>query len=136
MNIDANDDTMKEILMDDEELVLNGGKKKRGCFFRSLVVLIVLLAGLLGFIFFQQYLLDLEAEAIVSAARTATALVMPVESKGVEPPGVELPADPIATKTPLPAPTATEDPAFKRTATVEMQLTDVAAFQLTATSQP
>jgi len=135
MNSELRDDTMEEILMQDEKEIKNNGKKKRGCLFRTLVFLIIGLVGILGFIFAQQYFLDLEAEAIVRAARTSTALAgSSEEAKTIE-------KDHTATSevpqcTPTPAPTSTEDPAFKRTATVAVQLTDVAAFQLTAPAEP
>lgn len=135
MNNNTNDETLKEILKEEEKAAENP-RKKRGCFFRSLVFLIILLVGILAFVFIQQYFLDLEAQAIVSAARTATAQQalsgnMAEEEKGAE--EVEV-VDP--TETPLPSPTATDDPAFERTATIAVQLTEVAAFQLTATANP
>ncbi len=136
MDINTNDDTMNEILMEDEQ-VISKSYKRRGCLFRTLVFMILLFIGILAFVFIQQYFLDLEAQAIVRAARTGTAISADTDdgtemeqekssdNKATEPTG-----------TPLPSPTATEDPAVERTATIAVQLTDVASFQLTATTNP
>ena len=129
------DETLEEILLDDEKEVKKSEKKKKGCLARIMIVLIILLVAFLGFIFIQQYLLDLEAQAIVSAARTATAevsLKKEIESESIS---VENTEEALV-ETASPSPTSTEDPAYKRTATISVQLTDVAAFQLTATVEP
>ena len=76
--------TLNEILEEDEKT--NGKQKKGGsCVLRLLILLVLGVLLFLGFIITQQYLLDLEAEAIVRAARTATALhetgeVLPAEA--------------------------------------------------------
>jgi len=133
MDIEQNDDTMKEILMDDQKAVKKAGKRK-GCLVRFLILMIFLFTVLLGFILIQQYLLDLEAEAIVRAARTATAMEKAVIDAQLE---EAIPATQEAvefTRTPSPAPT--EDSLMMRTATVAAQLTDVAAFQSAITPEP
>lgn len=127
--MNTNNDTIKEILNEDDQEIKNGGKKKRGCFARMLIFFIILLIAFLGFIFVQQYLLDIEAEAIVSAAHTSTALANSSDNEE------EAPAIPVKA-TGEPKPTATEDPAFERTATIAVQLTNVAEFQLTITTTP
>jgi len=127
------DDTLKEILMEDEKEVLNSQKKK-GCLARFLVLMIFFLVVFLGFIFVQQYLLDLEAEAIVRAARTATAME---KSLIVIPTGtIEVKQEETSAITQTPTPQPTQDPALKRTETIAVQLTDVADFQLTTTVEP
>ena len=100
---------------------------------KTLAISIILLAVIFfGFIYVQQYLLNLEAEAIVSAIRTATAL-------GNEP---SIKNDPVFgeaqpdTENPVEQPTPTPDPAIVRTATIAAQLTSVAEFQKTVTSTP
>jgi hypothetical protein len=136
MDMEMNDDTLKEILIEDEQEVLKGKKPRRGCLFRLLVWLILIMMALLAFIFVQQYLLDLEAEAIVKAARTATAIERTSLEEELEVPVASPFGDPITTETPVPTPIPTEDPSQKRTATVAAQLTEVADFQLTVTVQP
>lgn len=131
-----NDDTLKEILMEDEHELLKSKKPRRSCFFRLLVWLILIMIALLAFIFVQQYLLDLEAEAIVRAARTATAMERTSLEKEQELQATAPFAEPIPTETAVPTLTPTEDPAQMRTATVAAQLTEVADFQLTVTTQP
>ena len=90
----------------------------------------------LGFIFIQQYLLDLEAEAIVRTAKTATAIAKDSIEKGISSED-ELPSmSDISADTLTPSETPTPDPAIVRTATVAAQLTKVAEFQLTVTNEP
>ena len=126
-----NDETIKEILEEDQIEIKNGGKKK-SCLLRAIILIIMLAVMFFGFIYVQQYLLDMEAEAIVSAARTATALVDEPSTKN----------DLISDETqpdavsPVEQPTPTPDPAIVRTATIAAQLTSVAEFQKTVTSAP
>jgi len=126
-----NEGTIKEILEEDHIEVKNGGKKK-SCFLRVIIFIIMLTVLFFGFIFVQQYLLDIEAEAIIRAVQTATALV--------NDPSIE--NDPISDKTqpdaaiPVEQSTPTPDPAIVRTATIAAQLTSVAEFQKTVTSTP
>ena len=126
-----NDETIEEILEEDQIEIKNGGKKK-GCLLRAIIFIIMLAVIFFGFIYVQQYLLDIEAEAIVSAARTATALVNEPSTKN----------DLISDETqpdaasPVEQPTPTPDPAIVRTATIAAQLTSVAEFQKTVTSAP
>jgi len=127
------DDTLKEILMEDEKEVSNSGKKK-GCLARFLLLLIFLLVIFLGFIFVQQYLLDLEAEAIVRAARTVTVMEKSLIEITTETTDIQDQETSVFIQTSTPQPT--EDSALKRTATIAAQLTDVAAFQITAAAEP
>ena len=126
-----NDETIKEILEEDQIEIKNGGKKK-SCLLRAIIFIIMLAVMFFGFIYVQQYLLDMEAEAIVSAARTATAVVNEPSTKN----------DLISDETqpdaasPVEQPTPTPDPAIVRTATIAAQLTSVAEFQKTVTSAP
>jgi len=120
------EETLNEIF---EEDVKVNGKPKRGssCMLRLLILLVLAVVVFMGFIITQQYLLDLEAEAIVSAARTATAL----QSEGMETPEPQsdMPESEIA---------ITEDPELMQslathTVIVSAQQTSVAEFQLTTT---
>ncbi len=135
MDNNPNDATIKEILEEDQTEIKNGGKKK-SCLVRALVFTILLAIIFFGFIYVQQYLLDLEAEAIVRAARTATALVNEPSTKNdpvsdeAQPDTVSSVEQPTHTETPTP------DSAIVRTATVAAQLTSVAEFQKTITSTP
>jgi len=135
MEKEITDETLEEILLEDEKELLKSKKKKKGCLARIIVILIIILVAFLGFIFIQQYLLDLEAQAIVSAARTATAENSQKKEMETESITIEDMAD-VTVETATPSPTATEDPAYKRTATIAVQLTNVACFQLTATVEP
>ena len=116
MDHNPNDETIKEILEEDHIEIKNGGKKK-SCLMRAIIFIIMLTVIFLGFIYVQQYLLDIEAEAIVRAAQTTTALVN----------------DPSTRKDLI---SDTPDPAIVRTATIAAQLTSVAEFQKTVTSAP
>jgi len=129
MDNNPNDETIKEILEEDQ--IENGGKKK-SCFVRALIFIIMLTVIFFGFIYVQQYLLDIEAEAIVSAAQTATALVNNSSTKNDL---VSDEAQPDAAS-PVEQPTPTPDPITVRTATIAAQLTSVAEFQKTVTSVP
>ena len=130
-----NDETIKEILEEDQTEIKNGGKKK-SCLVRALIFIILLAIIFFGFIYIQQYLLDLEAEAIVRAARTATALVnKPSIKNGAV--SDETQSDAVSpAEQPMPTETPTPDPAMVRTATIAAQLTSVAEFQKTVTSAP
>jgi len=112
-------ETMKEILEQDKRDIRNRVKKK-SCFVRALFFIIILFVLFFGFIYIQQYLLDLEAETIVSAARTATALGDEPSTKN----------DVISDEM------TTPDPAIMQTATIASQLTSVAEFQKTVTTTP
>ena len=100
-------------------------KKKSHPFRWFLVLIVIVLAAL----YVQQWYLDLEAEALVYARQTASAVV-PSASTQVEEKVLE------ATETPTQVPpTATIDPNFMYTQTVAAQLTAVAEFQQTPASE-
>lgn len=128
-------ETIKEIL-EEEQMDTRIRGKKKNCFVRALFFVIILLVLFFGFIYVQQYLLDLEAEAIVSAARTATALVDEPSTKN------DVISDEMILETPesversTPTEMFTPDPSIMRTATIAYQLTSVADFQKTVTSAP
>ena len=131
MDHNPNDETIKGILEEDHIEIKNGGKKK-SCLMRAIIFIIMLTVIFFGFIYVQQYLLDIEAEAIVRAAQTATALVNdPSTRKDL----ISDDAQPDAA-IPIEQPTSTLDPAIVRTATIAAQLTSVAEFQMTVTSAP
>lgn len=126
-----NDETIKEILEEDHVEIKNGGKKK-SCLVRALILIILLIIIFFSFIYVQQYLLDLEAEAIVRAAQTGTALANEPSTK-ISPVSDEAQPDTLnSTEQPTPTP----DLKTERTATVSAQLTSVADFQKTVTSEP
>jgi len=128
MDNNKKDETIKEILTEDQTEIKNSGKNK-SCLKRTLIFIILMAVIFFSFIFIQQYILDLEAVAIVRAARTATALVNEPLLKN----------DPVSDETksdPVDQPTPTPDPAVVRTATIAVQLTSVAEFQKTVTSAP
>lgn len=131
MENNPNDETIKEILEEDHEEIKNGGKKK-SCLVRSLILIILLTVIFFSFIYIQQYLLDLEAEAIVRAAQTSTALANEPSTKN-GPVSDEAQPD---TLNSAEQPTPTPDLEIERTATVSAQLTSVAEFQKTVTSEP
>ncbi len=135
MENNPNDETIKEILKEDQEGIVQN-KKKKGCLFRGLVFIVLLAIIFFGFIFIQQYLLNLEAEAIVQAAKTATASVQDPLEKDISAEEEILPNDESLTDIPVPTETQTPDPAIERTATIAAQLTSVAEFQLTVTDEP
>jgi len=131
---DITDETLKEILEEDKKQIKRNGRKKNW-FARLLLFLVILFVIGLGFIYVQQYLLDIEAQAIVSAMRTSTAAAnMPDEDQSAGP--AASPEEKAAEEEILPTMTPTTDPAFKRTATIAVQLTDVAEFQQTVTREP
>jgi predicted negative regulator of RcsB-dependent stress response len=122
------EDTLNEIL--EEDVKVNGKQKRgRGCLLRLLILLVLAIVLFMGFIITQQYLLDLEAEAIVSAARTATALQR--EGIGTPEPQTETMENtiPISEDAELMQSLATH------TVIVSAQQTSVAEFQLTTTPE-
>ena len=126
----SNDEMLKEILQEDKRQTRS---RKKNWFVRLLFFAVVLFILGLGFIYFQQYLLDLEAEAIVRAAKTSTALASGENLALEEEPSVEEKSiinEATITVTPSP------DSAFIRTATIAAQLTDVADFQQSITHEP
>lgn len=130
-----NDETIKEILEEDNMEIENRGKKN-SCLVRTLFLIITLFVLFFGFIYIQQYLLDLEAKAIVSAARTATEFINETSIKN-DVISDEIPieiSDSIECATPTEIPTP--EPAMVRTATIAAQLTGVAEFQKTVTVSP
>ncbi len=126
-----NNETIKEILIEDQVEIKNG-RKKKNCLVRAIIFIIMLTVIFLGFIYIQQYLLDIEAEVIVRAAQTATALVYDPSTKN------DLISDDVQPDAASPGeqPTPTPDLAAVRTATIAAQLTSVAEFQKTVTSVP
>ena len=131
MENNQNNETIKEILDEDHTEINNYGKKK-SCLVRALILIILLTVIFFGFIYVQQYLLDLEAEAIVRAAQTVTALANEPSTKNGP---VSDKAQP-DTLNSSEQPTPTLDLEIERTATVSAQLTSIAEFQKTVTSEP
>jgi len=131
MNNQEADNTLKEILEEDKAEVK---KKKRGggCFLRLLLLITLVFICVYAFILFRQKLLDLEAQAIISARQTATAAA--ASPKGLTEVTEVQPEIPTAA-TAMPEP-ATPDPMLERTATVAAQLTSVAEFQKSVTPEP
>jgi len=131
MNNNPYDETIKEILEEDQTEIKNSGKKK-SCLVRAIIFIIMLAVIFFGFIYVQQYLLDIEAEAIVRAAWTATASVNNPSTKN------DLISDDAQpdTANPVEQPTPSPDLAVVRTATIAAQLTSVAEFQKTVTRAP
>ena len=120
-NLEA-DNTIKEILEEDK-VEVKKKKRGRGCFLRLLLIITVVFICVYGFILFRQKLLDLEAQAIIGARQTATAVgSAPAYSAEV------VDVQPEATTDP--------DPLLERTATVAAQLTSVAEFQSSVTPEP
>jgi hypothetical protein len=131
MNNQEADNTIKEILEEDKAEVKKK-KRGRGCFLRFLIIVTLLFICVYGFILFRQKLLDLEAQAIIYARQTATAVVaVPVSAVEV----TEAPAE-ISTTAAANTGTATPDLMHERTATVSAQLTSVAEFQSSVTPEP
>ena len=131
MNNQEADNTLKEILEEDKAEVK---KKKRGsgCFLRLLLIITLVFICVYAFILFRQKLLDLEAQAIISARQTATAAAAALEGL-TEVTEVQPEISTAATAMPEPA---TPDPMLERTATVAAQLTSVAEFQKSVTPEP
>ena len=127
MNNQEADNTLKEILEEDK-VEVKKKKRGRGCFLRLLLIITLIFICVYGFILFRQKLLDLEAQAIISARQTATAAVAAPSDSAVAPD-----AQPDAAALPE---TATPDPLMKRTAEVAAQLTSVAEFQSSVTPEP
>jgi hypothetical protein len=134
MNNPEADNTIKEILEEDKAEIKK--RKRGGCFLRLLIIVTLLFICIYGFILFRQKLLDLEAQAIISARQTATANVFVSESKSFNP-DLQTAAivSPDITPTVL-LETATPDPMLERTAIVSAQLTSVAEFQSSVTPEP
>jgi hypothetical protein len=130
MNNQEAENTIKEILQEDK-VEVQKKKRGRGCFLRLLVIITLLFICVYGFILFRQKLLELEAQAIVSARQTVTAngetdaiTTQPAVSVSPESAVIVIPD------------TATPDPMMERTATVAAQLTSVAVFQSSVTPAP
>jgi hypothetical protein len=130
MNNQEAENTIKEILQEDK-VEVKKKKRGRGCFLRLLVIITLLFICVYGFILFRQKLLELEAQAIVSARQTVTAngetdaiTAQPAVSVSPESAVIVIPD------------TATPDPMMERTATVAAQLTSVAVFQSSVTPAP
>jgi hypothetical protein len=85
---------------------------------------------------FRQKLLDLEAQAIISARQTATANAILSESPSKNPSQEAAAISPTEATTVPPVETATADPMLERTAEVAAQLTSVAEFQSSLTPEP
>lgn len=127
------DDTIQEILDEDQEEIRKS--RKRGHFFlRLLLIVTIIFIGSYGFILFRQHLLDIEAQAVISAMQTATAAAKN-PSGSAEPSASEGEAKIIKVSTPTPEVTRTPDAETHRTATIAAQLTSVADFRLTSTSE-
>jgi hypothetical protein len=135
MKNNQNDQTIKEILK--EEQGKNGTKpRKKSCLMRGFLLLILLTILFFSFIFIQQSLLNIEAEAIVGTLKTATAMAkIPKEKYAAETDDPSQHKNDISDQQ-LPTETPTLDPNFERTATIAVQLTSVAEFQLTITKEP
>jgi hypothetical protein len=130
MNNQEAENTIKEILEEDK-VEVKKKKRGRGCFLRLLVIITLLFVCVYGFILFRQKLLELEAQAIVSARQTVAAngktdaiATQPVVSVSPESTVIVIPD------------AATPDPMMERTATVAAQLTSVAVFQSSVTPAP
>jgi hypothetical protein len=130
MNNQEAENTIKEILQEDK-VEVKKKKRGRGCFLRLLVIITLLFICVYGFILFRQKLLELEAQAIVSARQTVAAngetdaiTTQPAVSVSPESAVIVIPD------------TATPDPMMERTATVAAQLTSVAVFQSSVTPAP
>jgi hypothetical protein len=103
---------------------------------RVLWWLFLLILLFIAFLYVQQWLLDMEAEAMIYAQQTVNAADPPVEPESEQVEKV------LPTSTPLPTltatlapPTATFDPLLQHTQTVAAQLTNVASFQETQPAQ-
>jgi len=109
--------------------------RKKGNVIKKLFLLIILILALaLGFLYFQQLYLDLEAIAIVSAAQTADSAASSQNLEGSQP-ALEIQATSTQMGATLTS-AETLDPDKAHTATVAAQLTQVAEFQLTVTPTP
>jgi hypothetical protein len=128
------DNTIKEILEEDKAEIKK--RKRGGCFLRLLIIVTLLFICIYAFILIRQKLLDLEAQAIISARQTVTANVVVSENKSINP-GLQAAASvtPDITATVL-TETATPNPMLERTAIVSAQLTSVAEYQSSATPKP
>ena len=135
MNNSPYGETLSHIL-EEEQMDNRKRRRKRGCGFRAFFFIVLLLVLFFGFIYFQQYLLDLEAVAIVNAARTSTSNALNASNKLDEASKEKI----IETPTKDLQQTLNEKPAsdlaLERTATISSQLTSVAEFQKTVTAAP
>jgi len=91
-------------------------------------LLFIILVGV-AFLYIQQWYLDLEAEAIIYAQQTASGFESISTQDEIEKPLVAT-----QTSTQIP-PTATDDPNLMYTQTVAAQLTNVAEFQQTPSTE-
>jgi cytoskeletal protein RodZ len=125
------ENTLKEILEEDK-IEVKKKKRGRGCFLRLLLIVTLVFICIYGFILIRQKLLDLEAQAIISARQTATAAVSaPVDS------AVDVAEQPEASAdAAVQTYSATPDPMLQRTSTIAAQLTSVAEFQSSVTPEP
>ena len=134
-----NDEKIKDILKEDAFEIQHGDKKKKNYVVRFLLFLVIMFIIGLGFIYTQQYLLDMEAKIIVSAVRTKTAIVnkQNEQDKIYIESTEEISAESgnLSDQS-----TPTETPSLKiedaRTATIAVQLTNVAEFQQSVTHEP
>ncbi|HHC24674.1 MAG TPA: hypothetical protein ENK58_04560 [Desulfobacterales bacterium] len=124
MEENQKDNTLSEILEEDIKSIKRNSKR-RSCIFRLMIISTLLFLGLYGFVLFRQHLLNLEAEAIISAGKTATAQSEETRSVDEAGPNVEFENKP----------TESDNPLKMRTATISVMLTSVAEFQLTQTPE-
>ena len=130
-NIPMDDHPEEETPYEDETSVINkrggGGKRILGRIFFMLLILTLIIAG---FVLWQKSILDLEAQAQVNAARTATAkagitLLTHTPAVLTATPTAEVTVMPETTATAVP-PTAIVDSNLIHTATIAAQLTEAA----------
>ena len=122
------DDTLIKILEEDRK----GFHKKRGfgsLLVRLLIIAVLIFVGLYGFILFRQYRLNLEAEAIVFAKRTAQSINN--DSTGSQENMINAGSEKSAESTLSPEATETPVPDLIRTGTIAAEMTSVVEFQLT-----
>lgn len=135
MNNSPYGETQSHIL-EEEQMDTRKSRRKRGCGFRAFFFIVFLLVLFFGFIYIQQYLLDLEAEAIVSAARTSTSNALDASNKLDEVPKEQIIETPTKDQQQTLDGKPASDLAPERTATISSQLTSVAEFQKTVTASP
>lgn len=111
----------QENLSEEENLIESQASKKRKKR-HPLRWFLLLLLIVVAFLYIQQWYLDLEAEAVIYARQTASAL----ETSTAQ---LEMETQLAATQTPTQIPPS--DPNLLYTQTVAAQLTNVAAFQQT-----
>ncbi|MCD6356104.1 MAG: hypothetical protein J7L66_02365 [Anaerolineaceae bacterium] len=133
------DEKIKDILKEDAFEIQHGDKKKKNYVVRFLLFLVIMFIIGLGFIYTQQYLLDLEAKIIVSAVRTKTAIVNKQnEQDKIYIESTEEISAESGNLSDQSTPTETPSPKIEdaRTATIAVQLTNVAEFQQSVTHEP